>query len=151
MALLEQFLTLDPVYNDLRKIDFGNDILNHLITSISKDTMVFSVNIINKRIEPLDTILNYLKKNKKIKFIMTTHDKTGNNLFSFILYDFHFVKINNLLDFNYNVTDIMKLSVTFDFNNLEYINSMDELQVRKSKISKLLNKSDDFLNKSDLI
>jgi hypothetical protein len=84
--------------------------------------MIFNVNIINDKIEPLETIINFIKNNKKINLKITSHDVNNKDLFSYILYDFSFIKINNLLDFNYNKQDLMYLSVQFDFNKLEYIN-----------------------------
>ena len=113
---------IEPVYNNFKKIYFNNDILDTLISSISNNNMIFNVNIINDKIEPLETIINFIKNNKKINLKITSHDVNNKDLFSYILYDFSFIKINNLLDFNYNKQDLMYLSVQFDFNKLEYIN-----------------------------
>jgi hypothetical protein len=55
---------------------------------------------------------------------------------------FRFVKINNLFDFTYGNGDIMKLSVTFTFDNMEMVkDEQDVVKLRKLKIQKLLDTS----------
>jgi len=152
LNILNNHHLLEPIHNNLKEIEFGNKILNTLLSSISGNIMTFYVNIINNKIEPLETIVSLINNDKKININIKCHDKNGKNLFSYILYDFNFTKINNLLDFNYSKQDLMHLSVQFDFSELEYINHININAIRRQKVNKILNNENElvFLSKNKL-
>lgn len=52
---------IEPVYNNFKKIDFNNDILNTLLISISNNVMVFTVSIIDNLIEEIIKTINGFK------------------------------------------------------------------------------------------
>jgi len=139
----QQYYTdIEPIFNQFKRVDFGNSILNKYLVSIKSDTMSFSVNINNGIIEPFDIVINMINEGRIIDVHITNHDVSVKNIYLMILKNFKFTKFNNLLDFNYGKSDIFDINVSFTFDEIEYHNL---LNVRRNKLLKLLKKDTDKL------
>lgn len=132
---------LDPIYLNLKQFEFNNTILNEQIVEVKSNKMYFNVNVIDDKIEPLETILQMIVSKSKMVAEVYSMDKNGNIMYKILLNNFMFISVNNLLDFKYNSNhDIMKLDVTYNFDNVEYINLKNKLLYRALKINKILKK-----------
>lgn len=132
---------LDPIYLNLKQFEFNNTILNEQIVEVKSNKMYFNVNVIDDKIEPLETILQMIVSKSKMVVEVYSMDKNGNIMYKILLNNFMFISVNNLLDFKYNSNhDIMKLDVTYNFDNVEYINLKNKLLYRALKINKILKK-----------
>jgi len=132
----------DPVYLSLRFVNFEDNELCEQCYGIEKDRIFFNVNVVNNNMQPLENIINKINNKSKLTVEVLNNSRLGKVIFKMILYDFQFIRINNLLDFdlcnpNKNA-DLMKLDVTFTFEKMEYINLIDTLIERAMKINKIL-------------
>ena len=132
---------IDPVYVHLTSIYFNNTYLDELLYQMDSNIMMFNVNVIDDKIEPLEIIMNMIAHKKKMTVTKINTDKYGKVIFEIILNDFQFISINNLFDFNYSDMDnLMKLEVSYIFSNIEYVNINDLKMERMVKIYKILKK-----------
>jgi len=129
-----------PIFLNLNDIKFNDIYLDSSIFMIENNKMYFNVNIYDGKVEPLETILKMIKLKSVINIEMINMDKNGTIIYKIIINNFKFLKINNLLNFDYNKQDIMKLDVTYTFDDIEYINLTDKLLYRSMKINKILKK-----------
>jgi len=134
------FNSKQPIFLNLNDIKFNDIYLDSSIFMIENNKMYFNVNIYDGKVEPLETILKMIKLKSVINIEMINMDKNGTIIYKIIINNFKFLKINNLLNFDYNKQDIMKLDVTYTFDDIEYINLTDKLLYRSMKINKILKK-----------
>lgn len=132
------FNSKQPIFLNLNDIKFNDIYLDSSIFMIENNKMYFNVNIYDGKVEPLETILKMIKLKSVINIEMINMDKNGTIIYKIIINNFKFLKINNLLNFDYNKQDIMKLDVTYTFDDIEYINLTDKLLYRSMKINKIL-------------
>ena len=145
---------IDPIYKNKFEIVFDvnpNDcvVLSTLINKMSSNSITYSVNIIDDgSITPLDTIIKYLGKP------MTVHinylgkggglyrQDMNDIVFRQTLVNFQFTTLLNLIDINYNMSDIQYLEVGYSFEKMEYTNYQGKKNVRLNKVSNILEDKD---------
>lgn len=138
------------LYSDRIFYEFDNMVLNSSVYKVKKNKMSFSVFIDKDKIEPIETIISYIKNKKKINLFINNTDEKGKIVYSIILNDFMFTKIN-LTEFGgFNKQRIKTIKVKFKYSNIEYINNIDRLQIRKNKILKLLKTENNLIEKKHL-
>ena len=148
MGLKFNYVHHDFIFGNVVSFNFNNKILDYTINKIKKDKMYFNLILEKDKIEPIETIVSMIKNKKVINPSINYLDKEGNNIFSIILNGFTFTKIN-LTDFKGYEDDVKKIKVKFKYSKIEYINHIDKLQIRKNKLSKLLDIKNISLNKDE--
>lgn len=132
----------EPIYLNLHNIIFDNKYLNEYVIKIKSDRIYFNVCTNNVQVYPLELLIKMIINKEKINIISNNTDKRGKVLFQINFFNFQFIKINNLLDFDYEKMDnIMYLDVSYTFDYIEYINLCDPLVIRSLKINKILKKN----------
>lgn len=143
------FLNVEYLIECRTSFDFNNRVLNTSIQKIKKDKMVFNVFSHENKIEPIETIISMILNKKKINLQVRYFDKKGKVLFTNIINDLTFTK-TNLTDFKGYQKSLKTIKVKFKYSNIEYINNIDKLQIRKNKLYKLLNIKNTILNKDEI-
>jgi hypothetical protein len=125
----------------LTSMIFDINVLDDNITKMDSHTITFNVNVIEDgKVEPLETIMNMIKSNKKITVTKVMGSKRGVVLFKIILNDFQFTSVDNLFDFDYSKPTIMDIRISYTFKDVDYINTSDKIIERALKIHKILGK-----------
>lgn len=142
---LPHFASLPKMFEvvnlSLSSIVFDINVLDEQILKMDSNTITFGVNVEKDHsIEPLETIMEMIKSNKKMIVTKVINNKQGITLFKIIFNEFQFTSINNLLDFDYSKPTILELVVSYTFKDIVYINENNLITRRALKICKILNK-----------
>jgi hypothetical protein len=120
-ASLEPF---DPAYPHLVEVRFKQfPFLTDLITAVNGNEMFFPA-LINKEgiMEPITTILQCMEDDKPLDVSFHWHDKTGAITLAVELVNFKFTRTIDLLDFDYTISDQLKIiTVQFGYDRLRKI------------------------------
>lgn len=105
---------VDFDFNDLNDIE--KNILKDYIIKITDDTMEFDLISVEKVVQPLDILIK-LKNNKLTGDVyVKMKDKDDNTLGIFKFKTLKVMEINNLIDFDFNESDIRSSQKTLTIN-----------------------------------
>lgn len=114
---------LDPIYKSLAEAEFYDtdpiSILTEQLYKIEGNKMYFHLNITeDKEIIPLKKIVELMDSNVKLMVNVYFHDKEGEVLYKVDLYGFRFIKLLNVLDYDWNENNEIKdLVVEFTYDS----------------------------------
>ena len=120
--IYEKFQPLDKTlfecdfeFTELSKKE--KDVLRESIIKVNGNMMEFSLFYVDKKVEPLETLIR-LKNNKSIGDVkIKMHDKSGTILGIVIFKTLKVIEIKNLIDFDFTEPDSYKAekSITIEF------------------------------------
>ena len=123
---------LEPIYKSLFNFNcIGSDYenLNKKCFKITKKYFYFNVNENEGEIIPLNLINKLIENTTILNIAIELRNKEDNIIQILYLEDTFLLKIKNILDFDYQSNDIMKIKVKYKYKNMKIFK--DELLVKR--------------------
>lgn len=123
-----------PIYKNLCSVEFDDEILMDSCYRINKKYFYFNINDDNYIISKINDMIN---NNLEINLMINQSNKYGEILYKVFLKNFKFTKIDKLINFDWNSSNLRTLKVKYTYTEMRLILTKSDL--RKIKMDEINN------------
>lgn len=126
--------TTSPIYKNLCSVEFDDEILMDSCYRINKKYFYFNINDDNYIVSKINDMIN---NNLEINLMINQSNKYGEILYKVFLKNFKFTKIDKLINFDWNSSNLRTLKVKYTYTEMRLILTKSDL--RKIKMDEINN------------
>lgn len=126
--------TTSPIYKNLCSVEFDDEILMDSCYRINKKYFYFNINDDNYIVSKINDMIN---NNLEINLMINQSNKYGEIVYKVFLKNFKFTKIDKLINFDWNSSNLRTLKVKYTYTEMRLILTKSDL--RKIKMDEINN------------
>lgn len=142
--MIQPYFDVNFMFDDSKVLSSAISVMDN---NVAKFTIQYDMS--NGYIVPLEKILKMINKKIKGDVLITYKTPTGEDIYSLLIKNFHFVKILNPINLNFGITydttyNQYTLDVSYDYDKVIFLKN-NKIETRINKLNIILDNEDDNL------